>query len=155
MNPDGFEAAVEGKCNGIGRENAHHKDLNRNFPDQFLEPEWIHDNKIKDGHKLEKETEAMIQWILNSHFVLSLNLHAGSEVASYPYDSGPPNAKGQYTGSPDDLFFKHLASTYADNHLTMSTMDGKGTGYFCMEIRLWRIFSIIYQICIVNVSGKK
>ena len=40
------------------------------------------------GQKLEIETEAMINWIENSHFVLSLNLHAGSEVASYPYDDG-------------------------------------------------------------------
>lgn len=37
MNPDGFERAQEGECQGKaeGRENAKHKDLNRSFPDQF------------------------------------------------------------------------------------------------------------------------
>ena len=37
MNPDGFEAATEGDVSGVqGRTNAHHKDLNRNFPDQYF-----------------------------------------------------------------------------------------------------------------------
>ena len=40
LNPDGFAAAREGECTGmssggVGRENANHVDLNRNFPDQF------------------------------------------------------------------------------------------------------------------------
>ncbi len=40
LNPDGFAAAHEGDCigmgsGGVGRENANRVDLNRNFPDQF------------------------------------------------------------------------------------------------------------------------
>ncbi len=40
LNPDGFAAAQEGDCigmgsGGVGRENANRVDLNRNFPDQF------------------------------------------------------------------------------------------------------------------------
>ena len=80
LNPDGFEKAVEGKCNGVGRNNGKGIDLNRNFPDQFREPNWIHDGKMSNNRALEEETIAMTQWIQNSHFVLSLNLHAGSEV---------------------------------------------------------------------------
>jgi carboxypeptidase D len=36
MNPDGFERSHEGDAQSVtGRANAHSKDLNRNFPDQF------------------------------------------------------------------------------------------------------------------------
>lgn len=35
MNPDGYERSTLGDCNSeVGRRNAHHADLNRNFPDQ-------------------------------------------------------------------------------------------------------------------------
>lgn len=71
-----------------GRENANHVDLNRNFPDQFD----TRVNHIKDGHILkagrERETVAMMDWIVTQPFVLSANFHGGAVVASYPYDSG-------------------------------------------------------------------
>lgn len=36
MNPDGYEVSREGDYEGVqGRANAHHVDLNRNFPDQY------------------------------------------------------------------------------------------------------------------------
>lgn len=57
MNPDGFEKSHEGDCEGVysGRKNAKNKDLNRSFPDQFV-----------DGTvKLDKvpEVAAMMRWI--------------------------------------------------------------------------------------------
>ena len=46
LNPDGFAAAHEGDCvgmgsAGVGRENANQVDLNRNFPDQFRDGQVI------------------------------------------------------------------------------------------------------------------
>lgn len=112
LNPDGFEMAKEGSCNGRGRDNFHAVDLNRNFPDQFREKNWINDGKMARGQKIELETEAMINWIENSHFVLSLNLHAGSEVASYPYDDG---AVGGYSKVKKNLNSKRIQETFTGN----------------------------------------
>ena len=112
MNPDGFEAAEEGDCTGVkGRSNANNRDLNRNFPDQF-DP--------NSGNDIQPETQALIDWIENTKFVLSANLHGGSVVASYPWDDGPSHkASGEYSAAPDDAVFKHLAIIYSKNHKTM------------------------------------
>lgn len=56
MNPDGFERAVEGQCNGskAARENAKHVDLNRSFSEKF------------DPNTLENapEAAAVTEWFL-------------------------------------------------------------------------------------------
>lgn len=122
MNPDGFEIAKEGDC-GLsyhqgqitGRNNANNKDLNRNFPDQFKN--W---NNFKVS-EAEPETRALMHWIYKMPFVLSANLHGGSVVASYPYDSNKQMKDKIYSKSPDDSFFRHLALTYAKHHPLMKT----------------------------------
>ncbi|CAH1802479.1 unnamed protein product [Owenia fusiformis] len=113
MNPDGFEKAWEGDCEGVkGRSNANGADLNRDFPDQFL--------KQLTDERRQPETEAMMQWIMDNHFVLSANLHGGSVVASYPFDDSKSHIlEGHESKTPDNDLFKHLAHVYADNHLTM------------------------------------
>lgn len=117
MNPDGFEHADEGDCEGIkGRSNANGLDLNRNFPDQFTN--W-HSFKL---HSAQPETQALMRWIYKYPFVLSANLHGGSVVASYPFDDGPSHTEsGVYSGSPDDAVFKQLALVYAQHHPVMKT----------------------------------
>ena len=123
MNPDGFEAAKEGDCDGpsgrnqyAGRRNANKVDLNRNFPDQFNN--W-------DSYNMsaaQPETKALMKWIYKYPFVLSANLHGGSVVASYPYDSVDDGTMtGKYSKSPDDAMFRHLALSYASNHPVMKT----------------------------------
>jgi len=124
MNPDGYTAAKEGRCetpgSNVGRGNKNYVDLNRDFPDQF------HSSNDEDIHR-EPETIAMMQWISDNYFVLSANLHGGAVVASYPYDNSAVGKhrrfQSQHAGvnskSPDDAVFKHLALTYAKNHPIM------------------------------------
>ncbi|CAH8546479.1 unnamed protein product [Schistosoma rodhaini] len=110
-NPDGFEISNEGDTSGlIGRNNLHNVDLNRNFPDQFGE---TNENIVQ-----EPETKLIMQWSQEHSFVLSGNLHAGSLVASYPFD-GSANMTAYYSASPDDATFKHLASVYSRAHRSM------------------------------------
>lgn len=115
FNPDGFERSIPGHCSGeIGRKNANNVDLNRNFPDQF------HPSGIDKLASFEPETAAMIRWLTSNKFVLSANLHGGSEVVSYPYDDSAGNLNSaEYSRSPDDNIFRYLANTYASHHKTM------------------------------------
>lgn len=92
MNPDGYEVAIEGRKLSLllvrgegyrslnlsafpagdvkgyqGRNNSNNFDLNRNFPDQFV--------NITDPR--QPETVAVMNWLKNNPFVLSANLHGG------------------------------------------------------------------------------
>ncbi len=77
-NPDGTYHAGNHTVAGAMRYNANYVDLNRNYPDPFgtdpLDP-------------LQVENEVMINYVQNHHFLLSANLHGGSEVMNYPWDS--------------------------------------------------------------------
>ena len=77
-NPDGTYHGGNHTVASSIRYNANYVDLNRNYPDPFgtdpLDP-------------LQKENEVMINYVQNHHFLLSANLHGGSEVMNYPWDS--------------------------------------------------------------------
>ncbi len=92
-------------------------DLNRNFPNS-----WTQSDSKKDIYEgREKETIALMNWIMENKFVLSANLHGGAVVASYPYDDSIQHKpSGYYSATPDDAVFKHLALTYAKTHGNMA-----------------------------------
>ncbi|XP_075219466.1 carboxypeptidase D svr [Lycorma delicatula] len=123
MNPDGFELSVAGSCDSTsdysGRGNARGVDLNRDFPDQFEEKS---DERPLDS--FQKETTAVMKWIIENPFVLSGNLHGGALVASYPFDGFSSNHSSNESRSPDDDVFKALATVYSSNHRTMHKGDG-------------------------------
>lgn len=77
-NPDGTYRGGNHTVARAIRYNANYVDLNRNYPDPFgtdpLEP-------------LQPENEAMINYVSQHSFRLSANLHGGSEVMNYPWDS--------------------------------------------------------------------
>ncbi|XP_035209611.1 carboxypeptidase E-like [Stegodyphus dumicola] len=132
MNPDGWDIATEsgGKDWLSGRENANGVDLNRDFPDLNAVAYKAEKQKQRTNHffsadvvdhKLQPETKAVIQWILNNPFVLSANLHGGALVANYPYDEARgPNKLHDYTATPDDDTFRFLAGVYSGAHKTMA-----------------------------------
>ena len=59
------------------RNNANDLDLNRNFPDFFME----------NNATIQPETRAVMEWLASEQFVLSGNLHGGAAVVSIPYDN--------------------------------------------------------------------
>lgn len=76
-NPDGTYYRGDNTIQGSVRHNAHNVDLNRNYPNPF--------GTTKAA--IEPENESMINYFDHHHFRLSANLHGGSEVMNYPWDS--------------------------------------------------------------------
>ena len=77
-NPDGTYRNNNNTIQGCVRYNANWVDLNRNFPDPF---------GTDPLNSQQVETTAMIEYATNHSFRLSANLHGGSEVMNYPWDS--------------------------------------------------------------------
>lgn len=133
-NPDGYAIAAARGAKGDwleGRANANDVDLNRDFPNLN---DIVYDNEkrgkpnrdhlvrqLRDLHKVEPETMALIMWLFDYPFVLSSSLHGGDLVVNYPYDSsrsGKPSE--EYADSPDDVTFRQLAESYAKKHKSMA-----------------------------------
>ncbi|XP_005583396.2 carboxypeptidase D [Macaca fascicularis] len=109
MNPDGYEKSQEGdSISVIGRNNSNNFDLNRNFPDQFVQ--------ITDP--TQPETIAVMSWMKSYPFVLSANLHGGSLVVNYPFDDDEQGL-ATYSKSPDDAVFQQIALSYSKENSQM------------------------------------
>lgn len=146
MNPDGWQLATDtgGQDYLLGRYNNHSVDLNRNFPDLDRimfgneQAHIEHNNHLLQQvdhltEPIQPETKAVMRLIMQVPFVLSANLHGGDLVANYPYDASRSGALTEYTKSPDDQTFRHLAQTYASLHrggMASSNRAGCGTDGF-------------------------
>ena len=69
----------------------------------------------------EKEVKAMMNWILDNPFVLSISFHDGRVMINYPWDDSPAAVEGEKAICPDDDVFSELSSLYAENHAFMWT----------------------------------
>jgi len=139
MNPDGWRISTDngGKDFLIGRNNANNVDLNRDFPDldriaySKEEEHEEYNNHLMDyvkhlDHKIQPETESVMKMIMENPFVISANMHGGDLVANYPYDEARGINPTEYSASPDDETFRHIAMTYANNHPKMSDRTRPG-----------------------------
>jgi carboxypeptidase D len=129
MNPDGFETATLGECSGhgpnSGRHNDHGMDLNRDFPT------WDNLNATREQllQPRQPETKAVMKWIMDNPFVLSINFHDGAVVANYPYDDSDAPS-GQVSLTEDNELFLDLAKTYANHHTNMHNAGHCGDNFF-------------------------
>jgi hypothetical protein len=99
-NPDGLYAGGNNTVTGATRGNAYGIDLNRNYPD----PE---DGAHPDGNEYQAETIIQMEYAAEHHFVVAANLHAGTEVVNYPWDTWA-------TLHADDDWWQLVSHAYAD-----------------------------------------
>jgi hypothetical protein len=116
-NPDGTYNSGNSTVSGAQRYNQNNVDLNRNFPDPRA-------GDHPDGYSWQPETQAMMNFANEHHFVLSANFHGGSEVANYPWDTW---TSAQRTHA-DNSWFYTISRAYADTVHAHSP-----TGYFVDE----------------------
>lgn len=109
MNPDGFQVAIEGDCNGVrfskhrwnGRENRKNIDLNDDFLSTIVSNDAI--------DKIQPETLSVMTWIMmNPSLVLSASIHSGRNLISYPFD-------GREKKTNDEKLFQILAKNFIKN----------------------------------------
>ncbi|HPD94277.1 MAG TPA: M14 family zinc carboxypeptidase [Tenuifilaceae bacterium] len=102
-NPDGTYNSGDNTIVGATRYNANSIDLNRNFPDPRT-------GYHPDGNQWQPETEIMMNFAKQRHFVISANFHGGTEVANYPWDTW---ISSQNTHA-DNSWFYTISRAYAD-----------------------------------------
>jgi hypothetical protein len=113
-NPDGSYKAGNSNIYGAQRYNANGVDLNRNYPD----PE---DGPHPDGYPWQTETVHFMNFAEEHHFAMSANIHGGTEVCNYPWDTWPRLAA-------DDDWWQYVCREYADT-AHVNSPSGYMNGY--------------------------
>ncbi len=138
-NPDGTYQSDNSTVAGARRYNANNVDLNRNFPYVYSE----RFNQIL----IESETQALIDFGNDYKFVLSADMHGGTELAYYPWNHSR-------TATADEAWFIHVCRQYADVAQANSPIgyfDDNGgviNGYDWYEVQGERIgYVLYYQQC--------
>lgn len=109
-NPDGTYSGGDNTVRYAMRYNARFVDLNRNYPDPFGTPPMDDE---------QEENTAMIAYVSAHHFQMSANLHGGSEVINYPWDSFTssenPHPESEWWQAVGKRFVDTLR-TYSNSH---------------------------------------
>lgn len=116
-NPDGTYTNDNSTVYGATRSNANGYDLNRNYPNMVNNP----------SSPLQPETEAMIGLTDSIHFVMSANMHGGTEVVNFPWDSWTSSEKMH----ADHSWWEFVSREYADSarfYSPSSYFDGYDNG---------------------------
>lgn len=108
-NPDGafsqndglsLELAVRTNLNGV--------DLNRDFPEATR-------GEADDTTGRELETRNMMLFHRDKEFILSANIHSGTEVVNYPWDARPAR-------HADDNWYRFISREYADEAMAVDPL---------------------------------
>ena len=102
-NPDGTykSSNTQISSRSSSRYNWNNVDMNRNYP--FLPG-------INGSANVQPETQAIINWVADKHFVMSANFHGGAELTNLPWDSWESRTRTH----ADDAWFRYICQNYVD-----------------------------------------
>ena len=108
-NPDGtyHNSNTQISSNASQRANWNNVDMNRNYP---------YVPGISGSANVQPETQAIINWVQDKHFVMSANFHGGAELTNFPWDSW----NSQTRTHADDAWFRYICQNYVN---TCQTYD--------------------------------
>jgi len=102
-NPDGTYYGGNSTVANATRYNANSIDINRNFPDPRA-------GQHPDNNQWQPETQAMMDFAAQHHFILSANFHGGTEVVNYPWDTWTSTQEKH----PDNDWYIGISRAYVD-----------------------------------------
>lgn len=102
-NPDGTyrNSNTQISSYASSRYNWNNVDMNRNYP--FLPG-------VNGEANVQPETQAIINWVADKHFVMSANFHGGAELTNYPWDSWDSDTRSH----ADDTWFQYICQNYVN-----------------------------------------
>ena len=102
-NPDGTykTSNTQISSSASSRYNWNNVDMNRNYP--FLPG-------VNGSANVQPETQAIVNWVADKHFVMSANFHGGAELTNFPWDSWRSSTRMH----ADDTWFRYICQNYVD-----------------------------------------
>ena len=96
-NPDGTykTSNTQISSSASSRYNWNNVDMNRNYP--FLPG-------VNGSANVQPETQAIVNWVADKHFVMSANFHGGAELTNFPWDSWRSSTRMH----ADDTWFRYI-----------------------------------------------
>ena len=102
-NPDGTYHTSNSRIgtSSSQRANWNNVDMNRNYP--YLPG-------VNGSANVQPETQAIINWVQDKHFVMSVNFHGGAELTNFPWDTWDSQTRTH----ADDAWFRYICQNYVD-----------------------------------------
>lgn len=102
-NPDGTYHSSNTRIgtSASQRANWNNVDMNRNYP---------YMPGVNGSANVQPETQAIINWVEDKHFVMSVNFHGGAELTNFPWDTW----NSQTRTHADDAWFRYICQNYVD-----------------------------------------
>ena len=102
-NPDGTYHSSNSRIgtSASQRANWNNVDMNRNYP---------YMPGVSGSANVQPETQAIINWVEDKHFVMSVNFHGGAELTNFPWDTWDSQTRTH----ADDAWFRYICQNYVD-----------------------------------------